>query len=119
MRPASEPTPSRSASSWRNILSDRALFELHHAARDHRYLQVRTGTADAADLTQQVFLRAFASLTKYPESLGRHLGEVVKAFHPSPRRRISAKPTAFQAGYVSSIPIARSKARIGLAWRSD
>ena len=96
------------------------LYERHVDAV-HRYLQVRTGTADAADLTQQVFLRAFASLAKYqtPESLGRHLGEVVKAFHPSPRGRISAKPTASQAGYLGSIPIAGSKARIGLAWRSD
>jgi RNA polymerase sigma-70 factor (ECF subfamily) len=66
------------------------LYERHVDAV-HRYLQVRTGTADAADLTQQVFLRVFASSAKYqtPESLGRHLGEVVKAFHPSPRGRIS------------------------------
>jgi RNA polymerase sigma-70 factor (ECF subfamily) len=40
------------------------LYELHVDAV-YRYLQLRTGTADAADLTQQVFLRAFASLPKY------------------------------------------------------
>jgi RNA polymerase sigma-70 factor (ECF subfamily) len=40
------------------------LYELHVDAV-YRYLRLRTGTPDAADLTQQVFLRAFASLPKY------------------------------------------------------
>jgi RNA polymerase sigma-70 factor, ECF subfamily len=40
------------------------LYERHVDAV-YRYLQLRTGPTDAADLTQQVFLRAFASLPKY------------------------------------------------------
>ncbi|HXC77595.1 MAG TPA: sigma-70 family RNA polymerase sigma factor [Candidatus Acidoferrum sp.] len=41
-----------------------ALYERHVDAI-YRYLQVRAGTDDAADLTQQVFLKAFAGLPKY------------------------------------------------------
>ena|ERR1035437_3373338 len=41
-----------------------ALYERHVDAIYH-YLQVRAGTDEAADLTQQVFLKAFAALPKY------------------------------------------------------
>jgi RNA polymerase sigma-70 factor (ECF subfamily) len=41
-----------------------SLYERYFEAI-YRYLQVRAGPADAADLTQQVFLKAFASLPKY------------------------------------------------------
>jgi RNA polymerase sigma-70 factor (ECF subfamily) len=41
-----------------------SLYERHFDAI-YRYLQVRADLADAADLTQQVFLKAFASLPKY------------------------------------------------------
>jgi RNA polymerase sigma-70 factor (ECF subfamily) len=41
-----------------------ALYERHVDAI-YRYLQVRAGTDEAADLTQQVFLKAFAALPKY------------------------------------------------------
>jgi RNA polymerase sigma-70 factor (ECF subfamily) len=41
-----------------------ALYERHFEAI-YRYLQVRMAPADAADLTQQVFLKAFAALPKY------------------------------------------------------
>jgi RNA polymerase sigma-70 factor, ECF subfamily len=40
------------------------LYE-RHVDRIYRYLELRVGTADAADLTQQVFLKAFASLHRY------------------------------------------------------
>ena len=62
-----------------------------------------------------------ASGVRIPERWVRPatLARLFKAFHPSPRGRIWAKPTASQAGYLGSIPIAGSKARIGLAWRSD
>lgn len=40
------------------------LYE-RHLDGIYRYLQLRVGTSDAADLTQQVFLRALASLPTY------------------------------------------------------
>jgi RNA polymerase sigma-70 factor (ECF subfamily) len=40
------------------------LYE-RHVDRIHRYLELRVGAPDAADLTQQVFLKAFASLHRY------------------------------------------------------
>ena len=41
-----------------------ALYE-RHLDRVYRYLELRVGPAEAADLTQQVFLRAFTSLPRY------------------------------------------------------
>jgi RNA polymerase sigma-70 factor, ECF subfamily len=41
-----------------------ALYE-RHVDRIYRYLELRVGSHDAADLTQQVFLKAFASLPRY------------------------------------------------------
>src|SRR6202035_1577396 len=41
-----------------------ALYE-RHVDRIYRYLELRVGSPDAADLTQQVFLKALASLPRY------------------------------------------------------